>query len=135
MQTASEKGDEHCVKSVIMWIRRAHGGESYLLIKLIETIIQLLNNEQYNNKYISINTLLTINRLNSHWKKSLYVLKKIRLIYMLPMRGIILDVRSHTDWKVKGGKKILYESEPQKKAGIALLMSDKIAFKTDCNKR
>ena len=37
--------------------------------------------------------------------------------------------------KVKGWKKISHANRDQKKAGVAILISDKIDFKTDCGKR
>ena len=38
-------------------------------------------------------------------------------------------------WKVKGWKKIFHANRDQKKAGIAMLISDKIDFKTKAVKR
>ena len=35
---------------------------------------------------------------------------------------------THTDWKWKGWKKIFHENRDQKKAGVAILISDKIDF-------
>ena len=37
--------------------------------------------------------------------------------------------------KVKGWKKIFHTNRDQKKAGVAILISDKIDFKTGCEKR
>ena len=37
--------------------------------------------------------------------------------------------------KVKGWKKIFHANRDQKKAGVAILISDKIDFKTGCEKR
>ena len=37
--------------------------------------------------------------------------------------------------KVKGWKKLFYENRDQKKAGVAILISDKIDFKTKAAKR
>ena len=42
---------------------------------------------------------------------------------------------THTDWKWKGWKKIFHENRDQKKAGVAILISDKIDFKTKAVKR
>ena len=39
------------------------------------------------------------------------------------------DLETHTDWKVRGWKKILHANGNQKKAGVAILISDKIDFK------
>ena len=43
------------------------------------------------------------------------------------------DLRTHTD-KVRGWKKIFHTNGNQKKAGVVILISDKIDFK-DCYKR
>ena len=48
---------------------------------------------------------------------------------MLPVRDPSQDKRL-TQMKVKGWKEILQEQEQEKKAGVAILMSDKIEFKT-----
>ena len=42
---------------------------------------------------------------------------------------------THTDWKWRAGKKIFYANEEQKKAGVAILISDKINFKTKAVKK
>ena len=42
---------------------------------------------------------------------------------------------THTDWKLKAGKKIFHENGDQKKAGVAILISDKIDGKTNVVKR
>ena len=42
---------------------------------------------------------------------------------------------THTDWKWRAGKKIFNENRDQKKAGVAILISDKIDFKTKAVKR
>ena len=39
------------------------------------------------------------------------------------------DLGTHTDWKWGDGKKILHANGNQKKAGVAILISDKIDFK------
>ena len=40
------------------------------------------------------------------------------------------DLGTHTDWKWGAGKKILHAKGNQKKARVAILISDKIDFKT-----
>ena len=40
------------------------------------------------------------------------------------------DLQTHTDWKWGGGGKIFHANGSQKKAGGAILISDKIDFKT-----
>ena len=42
---------------------------------------------------------------------------------------------THTDWKWRAGKKIFHANTDQKKAGVAILISDKIDFKTKAVKR
>ena len=42
---------------------------------------------------------------------------------------------THTDWKRRAGKKIFHLNGDQKKAGIAILISDKIDFKIKAVKR
>ena len=42
---------------------------------------------------------------------------------------------THTDWKWKAGKKIFHTNRDQKKAGVAILISDKIDFKIKAVKR
>ena len=39
------------------------------------------------------------------------------------------DLGTHTDWKWGDGKKIFHANSNQKKAGVAILISDKIDFK------
>ena len=42
---------------------------------------------------------------------------------------------THTDWKWRTGKKIFHANRGQKKAGVAILISDKINFKTKAVKK
>ena len=42
---------------------------------------------------------------------------------------------THTDWKRRAGKKFFHANKDQKKAGVAILISDKIDFKTKAVKR
>ena len=42
---------------------------------------------------------------------------------------------THTDWKGRAGKKIFHANRDQKKSGVAILISDKIYFKTKAVKR
>ena len=42
---------------------------------------------------------------------------------------------THTDWKWRAGKKIFHANRDQKKAGVAILITDKIDFKTKAVKR
>ena len=43
--------------------------------------------------------------------------------------------KGHIQLKVKGWKKIFHTNRDQKKAGVAILISDKIDFKTKAVKR
>ena len=42
---------------------------------------------------------------------------------------------THTDWKWKAGRKIFHANGDQKKAGVAILISDKIDFEMKAVKR
>ena len=46
-----------------------------------------------------------------------------------------LKQETHTDWKWRAGKRHSTQIETQKKAGVAILTSDKIDFKTKVVKR
>ena len=45
------------------------------------------------------------------------------------------NLGTHTDWKWRAGKKIFHANGDQKKAGVAILITDKIDFKTKAVKR
>ena len=60
--------------------------------------------------------------------------KKTRSLYMLPTKTH-LKTRDTYRLKVKGWKKIFHANRDQKKAGVAILISDKIDFKTKAVKR
>ena len=49
---------------------------------------------------------------------------------MLPRRGSLWGLR-HTQMKVRGDKNILHANKNNKKVGVAILISDKIDFKTE----
>ena len=52
---------------------------------------------------------------------------KTRPIYMLSTRKPLqTDLKTHMDWEWVDGKYIFHASEKQKKAGVAVLISDKI---------
>ena len=55
--------------------------------------------------------------------------KKMRPVYMLPPRDPS-QVERYTRLKVKGQKKIFHANGKKKNAGVAVLISDKIDFKT-----
>ena len=55
-------------------------------------------------------------------------------IYAVYKRPISKQV-THTNWKWRAGKKIFHENGDQKKAGVAILISDKINFKIKAVKR
>ena len=50
----------------------------------------------------------------------------IYVVYKKP----ILDLKTHIDWKWEDGKNIFHANGTQKKAGVAILISDKIDLKT-----
>ena len=60
--------------------------------------------------------------------------KKTRPLYMLSTRDPPQN-RGHTHWKWKGWKKIIHANGDQKKAGVAILISDKIDFEIKDVKR
>ena len=55
--------------------------------------------------------------------------KKTRPIYMLPTRDS-LQTQRHTQTKSEGWKTIFHATNKEKKAEVAVLLSDKIEFKT-----
>ena len=59
---------------------------------------------------------------------------KTRPLYMLLTRDPPQN-KGHIQMKVKGWKKIYHANRDQKKAGVAILISDKIDFKTKAVKR
>ena len=59
---------------------------------------------------------------------------KTRPLHMLSTRDPPQN-RGHIQMKVKGWKKIFHTNRDQKKAGVAILISDKIDFKTKAGKR
>ena len=79
--------------------------------------------------YISIITL-NVNGLNAPTKRhrlAEWIQKQDPYIYCLQETHFRL--RDAYRLKVKGGKKIFHENGNQKKAGVAILISDKIDFK------
>ena len=58
--------------------------------------------------------------------------KKTRPIYILPPRDPF-QIERCTQSKIKGWKKIFHANGKLKKVGIALLISDKIDFKTNAS--
>jgi len=59
---------------------------------------------------------------------------KTRPLYMLSTRDPSQN-KGHIRLKVKGWKKIFHANRDQKKAGVAILISDKIEFKIKAVKR
>ena len=53
---------------------------------------------------------------------------KTRPIYMLSIRDLLL-IYGHIQMKVRGWKKVFHANGNQKKAGVAILISDKKDFK------
>ena len=50
-------------------------------------------------------------------------------IYIHCLKRLTSYLGTHTDWKWRDGKRIFHANENQKKVGVALHISDKIAFK------
>ena len=87
-------------------------------------------------RYLSIITL-NVNRLNAPTKRQRLAewIKKIRPLYMLSARDPPQN-KGHIKTKSEGlEKKILHAIGDQKKAGVAILISDKIDFKIKHVKR
>ena len=60
--------------------------------------------------------------------------RKTRLLYMLSTRDPLQN-KGHIRLKVKGWKKIFHANGDQRKAGVAILISDKIDFQIKAVKR
>ena len=56
-------------------------------------------------------------------------------LYICCLQETHLKTRDRSRLKVKGWKKIFHANRDQKKAGVAILISDKIDFKTKAVKR
>ena len=80
--------------------------------------------------YLSIITL-NVNGLNAPIKRyRVYegILKKTHL--HAAYKKLTSDLKTHRDWKWKYGKRYFMQMEKKKKAGVAILISDKINFQT-----
>ena len=85
--------------------------------------------------YLSI-IALNINGLNAPNKRQrLAEWIQIQDPYICCLQETHLKTRDTYRLKVKGWKKILHANGDQKKAGVAILISDKIDFKTKAVKR
>ena len=85
--------------------------------------------------YLSIITL-NVNGLNAPIKRQrLAEWIQIQDPYIYCLQETHLKTRDTYRLKVKGWKKIFYANRDQKKAGVAILISDKINFKTKAVKR
>ena len=85
--------------------------------------------------YLSIITL-NVNRLNARTKRQRlaeWIQKQDP--YICCLQETHLKTRDTYRLKVKGWKKIFHENRDQKKAGVAILISDKMDFKTKAVKR
>ena len=79
---------------------------------------------------------LNVNRLNAPTKRSRlaeWIQKQDP--YICCLQETHLKTRDTYRLKVKGWKKIFHANRDQKKAGVAVLISDKIGFKTKAVKR
>ena len=77
--------------------------------------------------YVSIITL-NVKRLNAPTKRYRLNGYKNKIYIFADCKRPTLDLETHTDW-VKGWKKIFHVNGNQKKARLAILISDKIDFK------
>ena len=85
--------------------------------------------------YLSINTL-KVNALNAPTKRQrLAEWIKQQDRYICCLQETHFKTRDTYRLKVKGWKKIFHTNRDQKKAGVAMLISDKIDFKTKAVKR
>ena len=85
--------------------------------------------------YLSIITL-NVNGLNVPTKRQrLPELTQKQDPYICCLQETLLKTRDTYRLKVKGWKKIFHANRDQKKAGVAILISDKIDFKTKAVKR
>ena len=82
--------------------------------------------------YLSIITL-NVNGLNAPTKRQRMDTKKDP--YICCLQETHLETKDTYRLKVKGWKKIFHANRDQKKAGVAILISDKIDFKTKALKR
>ena len=86
---------------------------------------------------MSINNYLKSHGLNAQTKRhrvAEYMDKKRRPIYMLPPRHPP-QIKRHTQTKTKGMENDIHTIGKDKKAGVAMLISDKIDFKTKAKVR
>jgi len=85
--------------------------------------------------YLSVITL-NVNGLNAPTKRqSLAECIQKQDPYICCLQETHLETRHTYRLKVKGWKKIFHANRDQKKAGVAILISDKIDFKTKAVKR
>ena len=84
--------------------------------------------------YLSIITL-NVNGLNAPTKTKTGWMDQKQDPYICRLQEIHLKTRDTYRLKVKGWKKMFHANRDQKKAGIAILISDKIDFKTKTVKR
>ena len=81
-------------------------------------------------------TTLNVNGLNAPTKRQRlaeWIQKQDPYVYCL--QETHLETRDTCSLKVKGRKKIFHANRDQKKAGVAILISDEIDFKTKAVKR
>ena len=86
--------------------------------------------------YFSIITL-NVNGLNAPTKRQRlaeWIKKNKTAIYAVYKRPTSKQ-GTHTDWKWRAGRKIFHTNRDQKKAGVVLLISDKLDFKIKAVKR
>ena len=86
--------------------------------------------------YLSIITL-KVNGLNASIKRQYWLngYKNKTTTYICCLQETHLKTRDTYRLKVKGWKNIFHANRDQKKAGVAILISDKTDLKTNCEKR
>ena len=80
---------------------------------------------------LSVNGLKKNQPKNKDWMSGYKNRTPIYAVYKRPTS----NQGTHTDWKWRAGKKIFHANWDQKKAGVAVLISDKIDFQIKAMKR
>ena len=84
--------------------------------------------------YLSIITV-NVNGLNAPIKRQILAVWIKKNPYICCLQETYLETRDTYRLKVNGWKKIFHTNRDQKKAGVAILISDKIDFKIKAVKR
>ena len=85
--------------------------------------------------YVSV-TILIVNGLNAPVKKTEWQNgHKYKSYIYAAWKRLTSHLKTHTDWKWGNWNKVFYANGNQKKVRVAILLSDKINFKTKTVKR